>query len=408
MRIAFLPGVFPMLSETPVLNQITGLTARGHEVDIFGDRPKSVAPYHPSIDQLALLQHAQYRPDLAPTTWARWKQSWQLYTEAKGDERRALRRSMNVLRFGTRAATGRLPLQTAQFLPVRRYDIIQAGFGEQGLKALRMLRVGAIHGKLVTAFRGADLTRFVRRRNPRVYGPLFRHGELFQPVCDAFAERLEAMGCPKERIRVHRTGIDLARFAFEPRPPGTIFQVISIGRLVAKKGLGDGLTAFHALVRTGVQARYTIVGDGPLRNRLEQQAAMQGIGAAVEFTGALSQLEVHARLARSHLLLAPSVTAPDGDQEGIPNVLKEAMALGVLVLSTRHSGIPELVLNERTGFVVPEHDVPALEAALQSIWKSSERWPDITAAARRKVEQEYDIERLNDQLVRVYENLLRS
>jgi colanic acid/amylovoran biosynthesis glycosyltransferase len=403
VRIAFLPGVFPMLSETPVLNQVTGLVKRGHEVDIFGDRPRIDAPYHPSIDQFGLLKRARYRPDLPAGTVSRWRRSFEILRTLEGADRRALLRSMNVARFGTRAATGRLPLQTAQFLPVGHYDIIQAGFGEQGLKALRMKRIGAIHGKLITAFRGADISRHVASRGSAVYRRLFREGDLFLPVSRAFQARLETLGCPAEKIVVHRTGIDLASFPFTPSRPGPLLRLVSIGRLVEKKGLEDGLHALARLQAAGLNFHYTIVGDGPLRPGLESIA--KGVGVAAEFTGSVEQHTIPARLAASDILLTPSVRASNGDEEGIPNVIKEAMALGRPVVSTRHSGIPELVEDGVTGFLAGERDPDGLARAIRHLAEHHEIWPAIQAAARRKVEQEYDIEKLNDRLVHHYKNV---
>lgn len=407
MRIAFLPGVFPMLAETPVLNQITGLVRRGHEVDIFGDKPKSSSPYHPSIDELNLLKRAYYRPDLPSGSVSRWRRSFELYASARGVDRRALRRSMNPLRFGTRAATGRLPLQTAQFLPVRQYDIIQAGFGEQGLKALRMKRVGAIRGRLVTAFRGADLSRHLQSRGSSVYRRLFREGDLFLPVSRVFQARLEALGCPPEKVQVHRTGIDLARFPFTPNSAGPALRLVSIGRLVEKKGLEDGLKAVARLQASGLDISYTLVGDGPLRPSLEE-TARQFRAARVVFTGAVEQKRVTEYLAESDILLTPSVKARDGDEEGIPNVIKEAMALGRPVVSTRHSGIPELVLDGVTGLLAGERDPEGLAAALRRLIEHPELWPGLQDAARRKVEQEYNIERQNDRLVELYQVLIKQ
>jgi colanic acid/amylovoran biosynthesis glycosyltransferase len=406
MRIAFLPGVFPMLAETPVLNQITGLVARGHEVDVYGDRPKVEAPYHPSIDQLHLLERAHYRPDLPSRWFQRWAKGIRLASAARGNERRALLRAMNVLRFGTRAATGRLVLQTAQFLPPRTYDIIQAGFGEQGLKALRMKRVGAVQGRLVTAFRGADLTRFVRRRGGAVYRGLFREGDLFLPVCHSFAARLRSLGCPADKIEVHRTGIDLARFRFEPRPPGLRLRLISVGRLTEKKGLGDAIIAASMLASDGVDFTYTIIGDGPLRSRLEAAMRDAGLASRLFFAGSLEQSAVQAELAKADILLAPSVTAPDGDEEGIPNVLKEAMASGLPVVSTRHSGIPELVEDRVTGLLAAEHDPEGLASCIRWLGDHPDSWRPIQLAARRRIEEEYDIERLNDKLVVLYRGLV--
>jgi colanic acid/amylovoran biosynthesis glycosyltransferase len=110
---------------------------------------------------------------------------------------------------------------------------------------------------------------------------------------------------------------------------------------------------------------------------------------------------------RSHLLVAPSVTAEDGDQEGIPNVLKEAMATGMPVVSTYHSGVPELVEHGVTGLLAPERDAAALAAALTELVDHPESWTSFALAARRKVEEEYDAERLNDDLVAAYRATLQ-
>jgi colanic acid/amylovoran biosynthesis glycosyltransferase len=406
LRIAYLPGQFPMLSETPVLNQITGLVKRGHEVDVFGDRPPPGLSYHPSVDEYHLLDRAFYRPDLPRGSLARWAAAISLIRASKRPEdRKALLRSMNLLRFGTRAAKGRLALQTAQFLPPRSYDIIQGGFGEQGLKAWRMKRVGAMHGRLVTAFRGADLTRFLKRRGASVYRPLFRHGDLFMPVSRTFAQRLIALGCPPEKIVVHRTGIDCARFTFEPRAPGSELKLITVGRLVEKKGIEDALTAIRFLRENGMNVSYTIVGDGPLRGHLEEVIQRHRMDR-VRLTGALLQAVLQEEVKAADILLAPSVTAADGDEEGIPNVLKEAMATGRPVVTTRHSGIPELVEDGVTGFLADEHDPRGLARAVTHLWTHREIWPGLLQAARGRIEREYDIERLNDLLVEHYRTLI--
>jgi colanic acid/amylovoran biosynthesis glycosyltransferase len=102
------------------------------------------------------------------------------------------------------------------------------------------------------------------------------------------------------------------------------------------------------------------------------------------------------------------VTGSDGDQEGIPVTIMEAMAAGMLVVSTRHSGIPELVEEGRSGLLVPEHDVSALAAALQNLVAASEDWPALSAAARDAVQQSFEIRALNEKLVRRYETLLQQ
>jgi colanic acid/amylovoran biosynthesis glycosyltransferase len=133
-----------------------------------------------------------------------------------------------------------------------------------------------------------------------------------------------------------------------------------------------------------------------------------GIGERVRFLGWQSQEQVREALERADLLIAASVTAENADEEGIPNVLKEAMAVGVPVVSTRHGGIPELVEDGVSGVLVPERDPEALAAQLAELAAHPERRAELAAAGRVRVERDYDIERLNDRLVTLFAGLSRT
>jgi colanic acid/amylovoran biosynthesis glycosyltransferase len=126
----------------------------------------------------------------------------------------------------------------------------------------------------------------------------------------------------------------------------------------------------------------------------------------VKLLGWKSQEEILDYLMDSDILLVPSVTSKDGDQEGIPVVLMEAMALGVNVVSNNHSGIPELVQDGVSGFLAPERDVEALAKKLQQCIENRESWPRIRKEANKVVTQNYNINNLNDQLVLIYKELL--
>lgn len=407
MKIAYIPGLFPMLSETPVLNQITGLVKRGHEVDIFGDRPKVPGAYHPSIDRYRLLERARWTQASPPSQFRRWRDVATMVRESSGASRRILLRTLHP-RWGPRGLTGRLAHEASAFLPPGRYDIIHGGFGQEGRRALRMKRLGALEGKLVTAIQGADLSKFVQTRGTRVYDDLFQAGDLFLPVSGYFGERLKEMGCPPGKIVVMRTGIDLDLFAYHPRVLTGPLKMVSVGRLVEKKGLEDALNAIALLAAEGIQARYDIVGDGPLRGALESLTRQLKLGDQVRFLGAQGQESLPAILAAAHVMLVPSVTASTGDQEGIPNVIKEGMALGLLVVSTRHAGIPEIVEQDVTGYLADERDPKGLARSIRTLLDSPARWRTIQDAARLRVEVDYEIEKLNDRLVELYEGLLRS
>jgi colanic acid/amylovoran biosynthesis glycosyltransferase len=121
--------------------------------------------------------------------------------------------------------------------------------------------------------------------------------------------------------------------------------------------------------------------------------------------GAQSHAEVMRLMEEAHILIAPSITAADGDEEGIPNTVKEAMALGLPVVSTTHAGIPELVEDGVSGFLVPERDSAALGERLAQLVDRPETWAALGRAGRQRIERHFDIDRLNDELLVLYEGI---
>jgi len=185
-------------------------------------------------------------------------------------------------------------------------------------------------------------------------------------------------------------------------------QIVSIARLVEKKGLEYGIRAVAKLAQTKPNLKYFIVGDGLLRKKLEDLIYELDVSNIVELLGWKQQQEVLEILEQAHLLLAPSVTGIDDDQEGIPVVLMEAMAGGIPIISTYHSGIPELVENGISGFLVPEKDVDTLTEKLSYLIDQSAIWSDMGQAGRMYVEKNFEINQLNDQLVETYQSIVRS
>ncbi len=404
MRIAFLVVRFPVAAETPFLNQVTGLLDRGHDVRIFADE-RSQSLVHPDVARYGLEARTSWlgRPPQGPLARLAWAR--RALSARAGRERRLLLRALDP-RLGRHARTLNLFAQTLRYLPGERFDVVQACFGPDGIRAERLRRIGVLRGPIATAVRGYDLSKYLRRRGAGAYAPLFRAGERFLPVCAALAGRLRSAGCPPDRITVHHTGIRLADHPFRPReaPRGRPPRLVSVGRLVEKKGIAHALDVVDALAREGRAVEYHVVGDGPLRAELEARARGCPTGA-VRFHGALLPAEVRAVLEGMDALLAPHVTAADGDEEGIPNVLKEAMALGLPVVTTRHSGIPELVTDGESGWLAAEGDGAGLVRAVLALLDHPARWAPVTAAARAAVERGFDIDRLNDRLVGIYEAL---
>ena len=409
MRVAFLTALFPVLSDIPFLNQIVGLLERGHQVDVYADGPQPGGPFHPDVERLGLQSLTRY-----PLRWPagrldRWRAAVGVVLAHRAAERRTLLRTLDPSLFWRRAWTLDQLRRTARFLPARPYDICYCAFGMDAPHALRLRRLGVLDGELVVAFRGADTTKYVARRGPRVYARTFRQARLLLPVCDFLGRRLVELGAPPERVVVHRTGIDLRRWPYREREPSRDgrLRVVTVGRLVEKKGIEHVVRAVRILVDRGVDVEYRILGDGPLRDPLTALAAELGVADHVTLHGRHRQEQVRGGLEGADVLVAASVTAADGDEEGIPNVLKEAMAVGLPVVGTRHAGIPELIEDGVSGFLVPERNEAALADALQRLAREPGRWAAMGRAGRAKIEMEYDIDRLNDRLAGFLENLIR-
>jgi colanic acid/amylovoran biosynthesis glycosyltransferase len=203
---------------------------------------------------------------------------------------------------------------------------------------------------------------------------------------------------------VLHSGIDCERFAFRERSRAgdEPTRIVTVGRLVEKKGIASGLEAVARVLASGRAVSYTIVGEGALRSELERLVDRLGIAAHVHMCGRLSHAEVASLLNDAHILLAPSVTAADGDQEGIPNVLKEAMAMGLPVVGTEHAGIPELVENGVSGYLVPERDVVAIADRLIELIDRPETWPVLGRKGRERVLAEFDIRKQSETLAALY------
>ncbi len=401
MKVAMVVWRFPQVSETFILNQITGLIDRGSDVDIYAYSPGGMPQVHPQVDAYQLLKRTHYSPPQP-----RKQRLTGLITLATS----ALRNPILPLRaLRNRADIAWTVVCEARTL-LRRgpYDVVHCQFAPLGLRYGGLHRVGALQGRFVTSFRGYDISSYVQEFGQGIYRRLFDAGDLFLPNCEFFKHRLIQLGCSEERIVVHPSGIDCNVFPFIPRrlAPGDHVRIVTIGRYVEKKGIEYAIRAVAKLAQEYPLVEHSIVGDGPLRGTFERLITTLGAGRTITLLGWKRQDEVVELLKTSHIMLAPGVTAANGDQEATPNILKEAMAMGVPVVSTWHAGIPELVEDGVSGFLVPERDVDALVAKLRLLIEHPELWPAMGRAGRTRVEEQYNIESLSDRLVDIYRQRL--
>lgn len=274
-------------------------------------------------------------------------------------------------------------------------DVVVAHFGYAGAAVARAQRGWAARPRLVTIYHGRDVAVEAQRDGLARYRDLFVQGDLHLAVNVPFAEMIVAGGAPRERVRTHHLGIPVAKYHFAPAAPAEPLRLAAVARMVPKKGLHVAIEALRRLTERHpeIGCCLDIGGEGPLEAALQAQVAEAGLGERIRFLGPLSHDAALALIARSHALVLPSETAEDGDQEGIPVTLMEAMALGAVVCTTDHSGIPELVEHGRTGLLSEEGCAEGLCANLLALATGCVDAKTIARAARETVERDFDDDR---------------
>ncbi|MFE4104667.1 glycosyltransferase [Almyronema epifaneia] len=409
MKVAFIVGEFPVLSETFIINQITGLLDRGYSVDIYADCPGDWSKLHGDVIAYNLRSRTHYLPEVPSNLFWRAIKGGGLLAKRLMQAPGETLRSLNFVKYGEPALSLWL-LYTLIPHFAQRYDIIHCQFGTVSFRGMAFQTINAPTAKLLTMFRGQDISRFIQLKGPHIYDRLFQVGDYFLANCKFFQQRAIELGCPPDKIRVHGSGLDCSRFPFQARnlPSNGSVRVATVGRLVDKKGIEYAIRAIAKCRQTYPKLEYWIIGEGPLRSSFEQLIESLNLSENVKLLGKKSQEELIALLQQTHLFVAPSVTASDGDQDAPVNVLKEAMAMGLPVISTFHGGIPELVEDGISGFLVPERDAAAIAAKLRYLIDHPERWPAMGQAGRAFVEKHYDLSDLNDRLAELYQQLAAS
>jgi colanic acid/amylovoran biosynthesis glycosyltransferase len=432
LRIAFFLDSFPVVSETFILRQITGLLDLGHEVEIFANAPAGPdVPLHPEVTAHHLLEKTIY-VDAPPEScvwempiWPIWGRTW-APGAASGTLNlrrlfRALPRIASCLTTSPRLAWQTLDAreygyQASSLSAIYRlatlnsaggpFDVLHAHFGPVA-SSFRFARA-LFEAPLVATFHGYDFSAVPREDGMKVYQPLFRVADAVTVNSDYTRQRVISLGCAPDRIHKLHVGVDVANFHCPDRAqlPAEPVRLLTVARLVEKKGIEYALKAVARLRQSHPNLRYDIIGDGPLQPALTKLSGQLGLHEVAVFHGAKDSRFVRQRIAEAHVFVLPSVTAADGDQEGTPVSLMEAQAAGLPVVSTLHSGIPEVVLDGASGFLVPERDVAVLADRLLYLVEHPKECQEMGARGRQRMQEQFDLDKLNRDLVSLYRHTI--
>jgi colanic acid/amylovoran biosynthesis glycosyltransferase len=373
VRVAFINGVFPQLSQTFVLDQIDYAIGRGHDVAVVATRKA------PNVTHEKIAKHDLYRCLHAEKSAA----AQHMPFVAKGAAR-------NPRTFG-RALVSRVVHRRK--VPVGSFslagqldhapDVLLVNFGTNLPTAVRLKKHIFPHARIACIFHGFDLSKYTKEHGWTMYERTAPFVDLALTVNALQTTELRERGL-FGRVETLHLGIDVDRLPRRQPHGDDAFSILFVGRAVEKKGLGYLIHAMDALRDQNV--RLHVVGAGPLLREEQIHARVRNLSDRVVFYGARDHEFVLSLMASCDCLVAPSVTARDGDAEGIPVTLMEAMAIGIPVISTFHSGIPELVTHMKEGRLVGERDATALADAIRAEMASPGAF---VPAAREKVSDHF-------------------
>ena len=383
-RIGYVLKMYPRFSETFVVSEILAREAASEQVVVYSLRPPADTRFHAELARVQAPAHQVPRSSSARGFWATWADAATDPTLAEG-----LRRALPLLLTAA-------PDEAEQAVAVARMALehgvthLHAHFASVATTVARL--AGAIAG-LPYSFTAHAKDIFHADVDPEDLAAKLRDAHHAVTISDYNRRHLLATFGPETcaRLRLVRNGLELDRFAYSPRTsPARTPRLLAVGRLVEKKGFDLLVDAVASLRDRDVACTLDIVGDGPLHGALTEQVDRLRLGDRIELHGPRTQSEVCAMLRGHDLFVAPFVIGSDGNADGLPTVLLEAMASGIGCVAADVTAVPEVIRDGETGWLVPTGDVEALTAAIVAALHPATDRVRITDAARALVRRSYD------------------
>jgi colanic acid/amylovoran biosynthesis glycosyltransferase len=395
MRVGYVLKRYPRYSETFIVNEILAHEAAGLNIEIFALRPPEDTHFQNIISRVRAPVHYIRKPvqgrmseslnSLAPTAasyfWAELQEVsrvipefWEKLSVAKGEG----------------ASTVYQAAWLAREVSTRGITHLHAHFGTI---ATSVARLASHFSGVPYTFTAHAKDIFHESIDSEDLGRKLSDAKTVITVSDYNLKYLqETYGAAARRVQRIYNGLDLSQLSYRSplhRPPLIVF----VGRLIEKKGVLILVEACRKLKDWGCEFRCQIIGTGYLQEQLQQQIQQLHLDSVVEIVGPRPQNEVFEHIQQAAAFVAPYVIGSDGNRDGLPTVLLEAMALGTPCVATDVTGIPEIVRDKETGLLVPQHDVEALASALMQLLNNATGREKLAVQARQLIETAFDIHR---------------
>jgi len=382
LHVGYVLKRYPRFSETFVVNEILAHERAGMKVDIFALGPVMESHFQPDISRVqAPVIRLSDKQRNVESFWEQVSEALDVlpnFAERLAEEKA---HSVHELAQG---------IKMALLIRLRNIQHLHAHFATQAATVAR----------LAAKFSGVSWSLTAHAKD--IYFHYEQDIQLSRKLQDAshvvtvsdynLRWLCEQYAANKQKTSRIYNGLDLQQFPWRSpyqRPP----EIVAAGRLVAKKGFLLLIESLARLKAMGLSFHCTLIGDGPLREPLEAGIQSAGLKESVTLTGPLPRDRVAAAIQQAAMVVAPCTISEDGDRDGLPTILVEAMALGTPVISTRVVGIPELVVDQETGLCVEPDDSGELALAMARLLQEADTREKLSRQARDMIAQEYDVDR---------------
>lgn len=394
-------GSFPNYSETYILNQITGLIEKGHDVKVIAScKPKGQ------------LHGDYYKYNLGRITkYHNMPRNYLLgiiilcikIIKRLKKNKMLLLKSYKILKDYTSLHITLSAFYYLLELLDNDYDIIHAQMGERGRIAAVLKEVG-LKGKLIVSFHGGDINIGTKRLRQIVYNKLFKIMKIAIVNSNFGEKKLKGLGCPKNKIRILPVGLRTS--LLNPTNKNNLFKptviILTIARLIECKGLKYAIEAFYEVVKRHPTTKYIIAGEGEDRKKIENLIRSLELSGCVKMLGSVTQEEAYFLYRISDIFILPSVKGSDGATETQGLVLQEAQSAGIPVITTDIGGIPDGLIPNVTGFIGPERNKRYLIEKINYLINNPNARYRMGMAGIDFTKTKYDIQDLNSKLIRIY------
>ncbi len=403
MNIAIISWKFPVTSETFIIDHIIGLIDIGHNVKIFAFEKETLNIIHKEITEYNLLDKTRYVV-FPKSKIERSIKGFKIIIKYLFKKPLIIIRCLNIFEYKHNAINLAVLFKVSPFLD-DKFDIIHCHFMAIGKEFLILKDI--LKTKFITTIHGDDEGISIKKSELSLK-ILFKKADLLLPVSEYCRKELIEMGGDPEKIKVHHMGVKLDDIPKKQSGFSGKINLLSVARLTEKKGFEYSIKAVAKSIKKHPNIIYKIIGDGTLKDELQSLLKNLKVEDKIKLLGAKSRNEVIKELGQANIFILSSITDSCGVREGIPVSLIEAQGAELPVLSTFHSGIPELIIDKESGFLVQEKDVDTLSEKLNILIEHPELWDKMGKFGRKYVEEHFDNRKLMQKLENIYLEVLMN